>query len=488
MIPSLFCPHISSLGITTILSISMLASTSQLNAQIDRSSPPSLGAPKPISLPPVEVRELPNGLKLMVVERHQLPIVDFILVINAAGSAANPADRAGLADLTAQMLMAGAGDRTSLEVDDQAAFLGVKLETRSGWDAATVSLTTPTEQMDSALALMSDVVLRPTFPEDEFERIKRERLTALLQLKDRPSAIADLAFPAILFGTQHPYGRPAPGNEESIDRIGVDAVKWFYNSHYAPNSATLIAVGDITAEELEGKIAALFGGWERREVILPDFPDVPKPATTTIYLIDKPGAGQSSFRVGLVGVPRLTPDYFPLDVTNTILGGSFTSRLNMNLRETKGFTYGAGSRFDMRQSAGPFLARSEIVADMTDSALVEFIKELRAIRDTVPAEELFKAKQFLQLQLPSTFETTRDIANRLVSVALYGLPLDYYNHYSNNIATVTQQDVQRVARRYIDPDHLVVVIVGDRETVEPKLKALNIAPVEIRGLEGEKLQ
>jgi len=214
----------------------------------------------------------------------------------------------------------------------------------------------------------------------------------------------------------------------------------------------------------------------------------PKASTTTIYLIDKPGAAQSSFRIGAVGVPRSTKDYFALTVMNTILGGSFTSRLNQNLRETRGYTYGAGSRFDMRRSAGPFLASAEIVTAKSDSALIEFMKELKRIREAVPADELSRAKRYLQLQLPGNFETTQQIAAALVPVAQYNLPLDYYNNYVQNVEAVSQADVARVAQQYINPGSLAIVIVGDRKTIEPALKSVNVGPIAIRDISGQPIQ
>jgi predicted Zn-dependent peptidase len=203
-------------------------------------------------------------------------------------------------------------------------------------------------------------------------------------------------------------------------------------------------------------------------------------------LIDRPGAPQSSVRIGLVGVPRASADYFPLLVMNTILGGSFTSRLNQNLRETRGYTYGAGSRFDMRRAAGPFMAGAEVTGTKTDSALVEFMKELRAMGDTVPAAELEKARQYLVLQMPGDFETTTDLAGQLAGLVRYGLPLDYYDTYAQRVQAVTQADVQRVARQYVDPSRFAIVVVGDRKTVEPAVRALNLAPVVVRDV-GEVL-
>jgi predicted Zn-dependent peptidase len=232
------------------------------------------------------------------------------------------------------------------------------------------------------------------------------------------------------------------------------------------------------------RVERLMGGWQRRDVPAAAFGQAPPRRPTAVTLIDKPGAPQTSVRIGLPGVARSTTDYFPLLVMNTVLGGSFTSRLNQNLRETKGYTYGAGSRFDMRRSAGPFVARAEVTAAKTDSSLVEFMKELRAIRDSIPTAELEKAKQYLQLQFPGDFETTGDIAGQLVPLVLYGLPLDYYNAYVQRVGQVSQADVQRVAREYLDPANFTVVIVGDRKTIESDVRALRLGPVTIRPAPG----
>lgn len=457
------------------------------NAQVDRSKPPVLAPPPALHLPPVIVRQLSNGLKLMVVERHSLPVADFVLVI-PTGASANPANRAGVADLVANMLTEGTTTRSALQIADQMAYLGVTLSSSSGWDATTVRLSTPTAQIDSALALFADVSLHPSFPTSEFARVKQERLTALLQVKDRGPAIASLVYPTILYGRDNPYGRPAVGTDASVSGMTTTDLSTFYRANFSPNGATLIAVGDVTPAGLERKINALFGSWARRSVTdIVVGPGLPAPATT-VYLIDKPGAAQSSFRIGLVGVPRSTADYFPIDVMNTTLGGSFTSRLNQDLREDKGYTYGASSRFDMRKYAGPFTASAEVVSAKSDSALIEFMKQLRGIRDPVPEGELQKTKRYLQLELPSSFETNGQIASRLSDVALYGLPLDYYNHVVDQIGAVTQGDVQQVATKYIDPSHLTILIVGDRKSIEGPIKALNIGPMVFLDVAGNPLQ
>ena len=474
-------------GMLGILALLAVQSTATAQGTFDRSKPPELGPPPKVSLPPINTRQLPNGLKLLIVEQHELPLADFVLVVGS-GSTADPANKPGIANLISLMLREGTTTRKSLEIADQTAFLGIRLFPSSSWESSTLSLHTPTAQLDSALALFADVALHPSFPADEFERVRKTQLTELLQLRDQGSAIASIAFPAIIYGNAHPYGAPSLGTEASVKSLTTADLQSYYQSNFRPNNATLIVVGDVTPAQVEQKINSLFGGWQRGDVPQLNYSEPPKSAATTIYLIDKPGAAQSSFRIGAVGVPRSTQDYFALTVMNTILGGSFTSRLNQNLRETRGYTYGAGSRFDMRRAAGPFLASAEIVTAKSDSALIEFMKELNGIRQVVPPAELSRAKRYLQLQLPGNFETTQQIAAALVPVALYGLPLDYYNNYVQNIEGVTQADVARVAQQYINPGSLAVVIVGDRKTIEQGLKAVNVGPIAIRDISGQPIQ
>jgi len=467
----------------------MLLASQSIAAQgtFDRSKPPELGPPPRVALPPIITRQLPNGLKLLIVEQHELPLADFVLVVGS-GSTADPTGKPGIANLTSQMLREGTTTRKSLEIADQIAFLGINLSPNSSWESSTLSLHTPTAQLDSALALFADVALHPSFPANEFDRIKKTRLTELLQLRDQGPAIANLAFPAIVYGSSHPYGLPSIGTEASVQSLTPADLQAYYQTNFKPNNSTLIIVGDVNPAQIEQKINSLFGGWQRGDVQPLNYGEPAKAAATTIYLIDKPGAAQSSFRIGSVGVPRSTKDYFALTVMNTILGGSFTSRLNQNLRENRGYTYGAGSRFDMRRQAGPFLASAEIVTAKSDSALIEFMKELNGIRQTVPPAELSRAKRYLQLQLPGNFETTQEIAAALVPVALYGLPLDYYNNYVQNIENVNQADVARVAQQYINPGSLAVVIVGDRKTIEQGLKAVNVGPISVRDITGQPIQ
>ena len=449
-------------------------------------TPPTLKAPTPLKLPAISERTLPNGLRVVVVEHHELPVVDVTLVVRS-GSEADPKGKAGLATLTANLLDEGAGARDALGIAEQIGFLAIRLNTGATFELSQVSLHTTRATLDSALSLMSDVVLRPTFAEKEFSRLKSDRLTALLQEVDRGPALADRAFNAIVFGEDHPFGRSTSGTTEEAETLTrADAVA-FWTSWYRPNNATLVMVGDLTVSEAVDRATAAFGSWERAS--LPTMAKaIPAPAKpTTIYLVDKPKAPQTSFRIGGIGVARSTKDYYPLMVMNTALGASFTSRLNQNLRETKGYTYGAGSGFAMRREPGAFTARAEIVAAKTDSALIEFMKELNGIRAPMPAAELAKTKRYLQLGYAEGCESTGDIAGQIASLIPTGVPLATLSTFNAGIGLVTGTDVQRVARQYINPARLAIVVAGDRASIEPTLKALKLAPVEIRDAKGRRM-
>ena len=448
--------------------------------RIDLTKPPTLGPPPSLRPPQISTRELPNGLRIVVLEQHELPLVDVMLQVRSGGET-DPAGKVGMADLVAAMLTEGTANRTALQIADQAAFLGIQLNASSSWERSTIALHAPTAQLDSALALFSDVALRPAFPAADLERVRKVRLTALQQLRDRAPAIADRAFASAVFG-DHPYGRPLAGTEGSVASITREDVQRFYTTYYRPNNATLLVVGDVRPDDVERRARELFGAWARGTVPMAPNAAQPRPKGTRVVIVDKPGAEQTSFRLGGIGAPRTTSDYFPLQVMNTILGGSYTSRLNANLRETKGYTYGASSGFGLRRSAGPFIASAEIVTAKTDSALIEFLKELRAIRDTVPADELAKAKRYLQLGLPSSLETTQGIAQEFLPLIAYGIPLDFHASAVQRYGAVTQADVQRVARQYVDPDRLTIVLVGDRKVIEPGIRALNPGEIITRDI------
>jgi len=461
----------------------------RLSAQVDRTKPPALQPPPALRLPAVQTTMLPNGLTLVVVEMHKVPVVDVQLLVDA-GAARDPSAAPGLATFTATMLQQGAGARSALDVADEAAFLGAQLGTGASFDGATASIHVPKRRLEAALDLLADVVLRPVFADSEIARQRELRAAQLVQQRDEPVAVANIAFPAIVYGREHPYGHPLNGTDSATARLARERVAEFYQTYYRPNDARLLIVGDVTLAEARRLAAARFGGWERGDV--PAFPSPPAPppaATRTVYLIDKPGAAQSVVRIGHAGPVRTTPDWFALEVLNTIVGGAFTSRLNQNLRETHGYTYGAFSQFAPRRLSGAFVALASVVTAKTDSSLIEFLKELRRIRDeTVAPPELAKAKAYLTLGLPGDFETTGGAAARFRELLSFGLPLDYYDHYVDRINAITAADVQRVARQYIDPDHFDIVVVGDKSQIEAGIKALNEGPIAYRDLWGQEIR
>ena len=461
----------------------------RLTAQgVDRTKPPTLAPPPALKLPVVQTARLANGLTLAVAEMHKVPVVDVQVMIDA-GAARDPADAPGLATFTAAMLQQGAGTRGALEVADEAAFLGAELNTTASFDLAVASVHVPKRRLEAALDLLADVVLRPTFSDSEVNRQRELRGAQLVQQRDEPVAVANVAFPAIVFGAAHPYGHPLNGTDAATAAIARERVVEFYRTYYRPTGTRVLVVGDISLAEARKLVTTRFGAWDKANV--PAFPTAPAPAPAarTVYLIDKPGAAQSVIRIGHVGPPRTTPDWYALEVLNTILGGAFTSRLNQNLRETHGYTYGAFSQFAARRLSGAFVALASVVTAKTDSSLIEFLKELRRIRDeAVPATELSKAKAYVTLGLPGDFETTGGAATRFRDLLGYGLPPDYYDQYIQRINTVTADDVQRVARLYIDPDHFDIVVVGDKSQIEAGLKALNEGPIVYRDVWGQEIK
>jgi predicted Zn-dependent peptidase len=453
---------------------------------LDRSKQPVLAA-QALHLPAVQTQTLANGLELDVVEMHKVPVVDVTLLVRA-GAARDPQDLPGLATFVANMLDEGAGKRSALEIAEEADFLGATLNTGAGLENAMVRLHSTKARLAQALDLMADVALRPTFADSEVTRQRELRKAAILQLRDQPTAIAPLAFAAIVYGT-HPYGHPQQGNEASTAALERAKVAGFYATCYRPANAKILVVGDVTPAEARTLIEARFGAWAKGDVPAPPAAEPPALTPRTFYLVDKPGAPQSVILIGHVGVPRSTPDYFTLRVLNTILGGSFTSRLNQNLRETHGYTYGATSSFDMYRLAGPFRARASVQTAKTDSALIEFFKELRRIRDEpVPAAELAKAKAYIALGLPGEFETTQGATGMFLDLLGNDLPLDSYGSFIAKVNAVTAEDVQRVAQRTIQPDSFDVVVVGDRSQIEAPIKALNEGPIQLRDLWGQAVK
>jgi len=450
----------------------------------DRTAPPTLPPAPPLHLPKPVVVTLANGLELAVVENHQAPVVDVTLLVRA-GAVRDPADLAGLATFTAGMLDEGAGKRTSPQIAEEVEYLGAELSASAGLEAAIVSLHVPRHGLEAGLDLFADVALRPTFPDSEIVRQRELRRASLLQLRDQPNAIAPVAFNGVLFGPSHPYGRPQNGDDASTEKLDRARVVAFYEQYYAPADSRMLFVGDITPDEAKKLAEARFGSWSGKTPPPLAAVTPPVPVARAFYIVDKPDAPQSVIRIGNVGVERATPDFYAIQVMNTLLGGAFTSRLNQNLREKHGYTYGASSQFEMRRLAGPFRASAAVATAKTDSAVVEFLYELRRIRDAAPPEdEIKKTQQYLTLGLPGEFEATSDAAQRFLDLLVNDLPLDTWDRYTAGIQAVTAADVQRVARKYIDPDHFVMVVVGDRKAIEPGLRGLAEGDVNVRDLWG----
>ncbi len=448
-----------------------------------RQQAPASG-PEPTFHPPHWKRfKLKNGLDVFLVEFHDLPLIDLNLMIKTGG-AANPADRAGLADLTARMLDEGTKTRDAIEIADQVAALGATLSTGDTWDASNVSLSTLSRNLDPALTIFADVVQHPAFDTKEFARVRDNLLTAIARRKDSPPTVAGLALSHLIYGGKHPYGWPMTGTEASIKKLTPADLRGFYDANYRPNNAALIVAGDTTEAALRSKLDAAFKDWHGKHV---GARKLPAPAgaapETKIFLIDKAGAPQSSIRVGLVGIERQSPDYFPVTVMNLILGGGFY-RLDLNLREGKGWTYGARSSFDSRKTPGPFSAGGEFVAPHSADSVAEILKELNNIRDgDVTDAELARAKDQIIKSFPSRFATRASLAGQLAELAVFNFPDSYLGDYTRKVAAVTKDDVRRVARKYLDPSHLTIVVVGDRKSIEGPLAKL--APVEIRDLDGD---
>jgi zinc protease len=461
-----------------VVLLAALAAVTLSAQKPDRAKPPAIGQAPSLKLPAIQKQKLSNGLAVWIVEHHEVPLAQINLIVRS-GSAADPIGKFGIGSLAAAMLDEGAGSRSALDLADALEFLAANLSTTSSFDYSAIRMSVPVSKLGEALPLMADVALRPTFPANELERLRKERLTALLQARDNPGALIQMAFPRVVYGPTHRYGTSANGLPPAIEALTVADLQAFYRAHYRPDNATLLVVGDVTPAAIMTSLEKTFGSWKSEGMapLVAEVPNAPQLKSRQIYIVDKPEAAQSQIRIGWVGVPRSTPDYAALQVLNTILGGSFTSRLNQNLREKNGYAYGAGSAFDTRLSAGPFYSTANVQTDKTGDALKEFFNELNSILEPVPAEELTKAKNYVALAFPGEFETTGDLARKLEELVAYSLPDDTFTNFVAAVSTVTAADLQRLAARYIQPDKMAVVVVGDRKVIEGPIRQLNLGPV-----------
>jgi zinc protease len=411
--------------------------------------------------------------------RPGLPVVSANLVVKT-GSGANPAGKPGLANFTAAMLDQGTASHSALQIADQVAQLGASLRTTSTMDSTQTRGTSLRRNFEGLLELIADVNRHPAFPAPEIERQRASRVGSLAQQRESPGAVANVAMFAALYGTSHPYGYVELGTEASNKAMTKDDLQAFWSQNFVPNNAALIVSGQITESELRPLVEKAFGDWARGN---PSSPALGNPSTTAarLVIVDKPGSAQTELRVSMIGAPRSTPDYEALRVMNEELGGLFSSRINLNLREEHGYTYGASSQFVFRRSAGPFLVGTGVRTDVTAPAVTEILKEIRRMRATpMTAEELTMAKDSLTRSMPSDFQTSDDVTATTAAIYVYDLGLDYFSKYRSRLNAVTTEQAKAAAEKYLVPDQLVVVAVGDRSKIGGALEALKLGSLEVR--------
>jgi len=451
----------------------------------DRSKIPPPGKTPVLRVPAWTKSKLANGADLIVSEKHDLPLVSFTITFLGGANQFDAPDRAGIGSLVASMMSEGTKTRDGDALSNALQLLGTTVNINIGGETGSIGFLSTSSKFAPTLDVLADMLVNSTFPAEALERQRAQRLVALNQAKDRTTAIAGIVFPKVLYRETHPYGRSA--TERSIKAITRDEVVAFHKSYFQPGRAIVTVVGDISASSVKSIIDGAFAPWPSGgEKATFSYPQVPERGPATIYLVDKPGAAQSTFALGNPGPPRNTADYFALLVMNRILGGQFQSRLNANIREEKGYSYGVSSSFAFGKGPGPFRAGGDVVTTKTDAALIEFMKELRGIVGSRPVteDELATAKDGLIQRLPDQFASVTAINGAITGIYVQNLPEDFYQQYDKNVSAITKEDVLRVAKQYIDLDHVAIVIVGDRTAVEAPLKATNVAPITLLDIDG----
>jgi zinc protease len=447
----------------------------------DRTRLPVAGADAPFVFPRIRKTRLSSGLSLWHVPHAAVPVTTMVLLVRA-GSSADPDGRPGLASLTGDMLDEGAGDRTAMEVHEALTSIGAQFDTEVGADATFLTLTTLSKFADIGMGLLADLAVRPRFDDGEFARVRELRANRLRQLRDVASATADRTFATALYG-RHPYGHLAIGTIDALERMVVADVRRFHAARYYPANSVLIVVGDEPYSTVVEEAEHAFGGWGANDGAGQDVAfEAPAAPADRLVLVNRERAPQSELRVGHLGVSRRTPDYHALLVANLVLGGQFVSRLNMNLREHRGLTYGARSWFEFRLGPGPFQMSASVQTPATADAIAEMMREVRDLRESRPitASELETARATLTRGYPRNFETADQLARSVAQLALYDLPDDYFSRFVPTVAALSLANVQAAAAAHLDPDRLMAVVVGDAGQVAPSLPALGLgAAVEV---------
>ena len=465
-------------------------SRSHAGGAIDRTVQPSPAVLRQFTPPVPQRQRLANGLELLVIEKRGLPLIAFSVVLKT-GAARDPATLPGLSAVTMAMLQEGTNSRSSKQIADEFEFIGSQLTPVTGREWTLLAAETLSRQWPKALELVADLLQRPTFPEGELARVRDERLTSARRLRDDPTALADRVAPTLVYGRESAYGHPIPGTESALEALSRDDLLGYFGKNYHSEGATLAVVGDVSMDEVLKLAKNHLGGWKpngHRAKTVREAPDSFGPSTA-LYLLDKPGAPQSVIRVAHLGVPRQHPDYFALLLLNHLFGGQFTARLNMNLRQDKGYSYGYRSWFEWHQGPSLLLAGGAVQTSVTREAVQETLREFHDIRGERPvAEEEFEtAKAALLRQFPSSFETPRQLLDQLAHLVFFDLPDDYHRTFTTNIEAVSLEELRRVAKERVDTDHLAVLVVGDRQAVEPGLRELGL-PVLLVDHDGRELQ
>ena len=454
-------------------------------AKLDRGVTPPPGPAPAIRVPVWTHTTLANGAELVVTPKHDLPLVSVSINFVGGSYAFEPAGKLGTAAFAAQMLSEGTATHTADQFSEAQQLLGMSISASVGGEAGSIGFTALADKLGPALDLVAEMLLHPAFPAASLERIRGRTLVQLKQAKDQPNTIAANVFARTVFGSEHPYGRVI--TEGTVKAVTRDDIVAFHTAYFRPGRAVITVAGDVEPAAVKAMFERAFAGWAAGgERPTWQYPPAPLPAATQIYLVDKPGAAQSVFAIGLPGPPRNTPDYFALQVMNNLLGGLFQSRLNHDIREVRGFSYGVNSSFGFGRGPGAFRAGGGIITAKTDSALIEFMKEFRGVQGEIPFtdDEIQQGKENLVQSLPKRFSSVNAVAGAIASLFTQDLPQTYYRDYPANVRAITREDLVRVARKYIDLQHLDIVIVADRATVEAPLAATGIAPIVVLDLEG----